>query len=153
MKSLSMVKRLAVAAVSAAALAGPVTAAHALQFNAGDVVLTVYGNGTEYAANIGTLSNLINNGVNIDLSAQIATLQVGGNPLRYTVASYNGSACSSRSGSLFVIFSYNLIRSARHLPQLPERLGQCPRNCGGCSDPLSGCRPLVLHLEHEYSRE
>lgn len=93
MKSLSMVKRLAVAAVAAAALIGPVTSAHALQFNEGDVVLTVYGNATEYAANIGTVSNMLTNGVNIDLSSVIGALQgTPFNPLRYTVVSYTGGS-------------------------------------------------------------
>src|SRR5262245_38359545 len=91
MKSLSIVKRLAVAGVAAAALAGSVTAAHALQFNQGDVVLAVYGNNTEYAANIGTLSNLLTNGVNHDLSGVISQLQVGGNPLLYTLVAYQGA--------------------------------------------------------------
>jgi hypothetical protein len=86
-----MGNRLAVAAVAAAALAGPVTAAHALQFNAGDLVLAVYGNGTEYVADLGTISNVVSNGVNLDLSSILGT--VGGtNTIKYTVFGYNGTA-------------------------------------------------------------
>ncbi|HXC67328.1 MAG TPA: hypothetical protein VN638_07905 [Nitrospiraceae bacterium] len=92
MKYLLTVKRLAVAAVAAAALAGPVTAAHALQFSQGDAVLAVYGNGTEYVANIGTISNVLTNGVDVDLSSFLSTVGAGGNTIKYTVAGYSGTA-------------------------------------------------------------
>jgi hypothetical protein len=92
MKCLSMGKRLAVAAVAAAALAGPVTAAHALQFNTGDMVLAVYGNGTEYVSNLGTISNALSNGVDVDLSSILGTVGAGGNTIKYTVFGWSGSA-------------------------------------------------------------
>ena len=91
MKSLSMGKRLAVAAVAAAALAGPVTAAHALQFSTGDAVLAVYGNGTEYVSNIGTISNLLTNGADINLSSILSSVG-GANTIKYTVFGYSGTA-------------------------------------------------------------
>ena len=86
MKSLSIVKRLAVAAVAAAALAGPVTAAHALQFSAGDAVLAVYGNGTEYVKNLGTISSVLSSGVDVNLNTGGILAAVGGvNGIKYTV--------------------------------------------------------------------
>ena len=96
MKSLSIVKRLAVAAVAAAALAGPVTAAHALQFSAGDAVLAVYGNGTEYVKNLGTISNLIANGVDVDLNLGGVLTAIGPtSSLKYTVFGFTGSGLTA----------------------------------------------------------
>jgi hypothetical protein len=96
MKGLSMVKRLTVAAVAAAALAGPATAAHALQFASGDLVLAVYGNGTEYVANLGTISNVLSKGVDVNLGSILTTITPGGvagaNPIKYTVFGYSGTA-------------------------------------------------------------
>jgi hypothetical protein len=91
MKGLSVLKRLAVGAVATAALAGSVTAAHALQFNAGDLVLAVYGNGTEYVSNLGTISNVVNNGVNVDLTGVLGSLG-GANTIKYTVFGYSGTS-------------------------------------------------------------
>ena len=91
MKCLPMVKRLAVASVAAAALAGPVTAAHALQFSTGDTVLAVYGNSTEYVTNLGSFSNLVTNGVNLDLTSVLGTVGAGGNTIKYTIFGYSGS--------------------------------------------------------------
>jgi hypothetical protein len=90
MNSLSIVKRLAVAAVAATALAGPVTAAHALQFNQGDAVLAVYGNTQEYVANLGSISNLITNGVDHNLSGVLTTIGPTSS-LKYTVFGYQGT--------------------------------------------------------------
>jgi hypothetical protein len=91
MKCLSIGKRLAFAAVAAAALAGPVTAAHALQFSQGDAVLAVYGNATEYVANLGSFSSLVSTGADIDLSSILGTVGAGGNPIKYTLAGYSGT--------------------------------------------------------------
>jgi len=88
MKSLSMVKRVMVGAVAAAALAGPVTAAHALQFSQGDAVLAVYGNGTEYLANLGTISNLETNGASLNLSSILSSVG-GSNPIQYTIFGFS----------------------------------------------------------------
>lgn len=89
MKCSSIVKRLAVAAAAAAALAGPVTSAHALQFSAGDAVLAVYGNGTEYVQNLGSFSNLVTNGLTLDLSTIMSQVSAGGNPINFAIAGYN----------------------------------------------------------------
>jgi hypothetical protein len=84
-----MVKKLAVAAVAAASLAGPVTSAHALQFSPGDAVLSVYGNGVEYVRNLGSYQNLISNGLTLDLSSILSQVSPGGNPLAYAIAGFN----------------------------------------------------------------
>ncbi|MDZ4853635.1 MAG: hypothetical protein SGJ26_02035, partial [Nitrospirota bacterium] len=91
MKCVSMAKKLAVAAVAAAALAGPVTSAHALQFSAGDAVLAVYGNGTEYAQNLGSMSSLITTGLTLDLSSIMGQVSAGGNPVAFAIAGYNSN--------------------------------------------------------------
>jgi hypothetical protein len=91
MKCGSIVKRLAVAAVAAAALAGPVTSAHALQFSSGDAVLAVYGNGTEYVRNLGTISNIINNGLTLDLSSIMSQVSAGGLPVKFAIGGFNSS--------------------------------------------------------------
>ena len=92
MKCVSIVKRLAVATIAAAALAGPVTAAHALQFSQGDAVLAVYGNSTEYVTNLGSYSNLISTGLNLDLSNILGQVSAGGGPVKYTVFGATGAA-------------------------------------------------------------
>lgn len=91
MKSLSVVKRLAVATVAAAALAAPVTAAHALQFGVGDAVLVLYGNNTEYVQNLGSFSSLVTTGADIDLSAILASVG-GANTIKYTVVGDTASS-------------------------------------------------------------
>jgi hypothetical protein len=93
MKSLSIVKRFAVVAVAAAALAGPATAAHALQFNSGDLVLAVYGNGTEYVKNLGTISSVLSSGVDVNLNTGGVLTAIGPtSSLKYTVFGYQGTA-------------------------------------------------------------
>jgi hypothetical protein len=98
MKGLSIVKRFAVAAVAAAALAGPVTAAHALQFSSGDAVLAVYGNSTEYVANLGSMSTLLSSGANIDLTSILGSIGPTSS-LKYTIVGYNGSTITFGDGS------------------------------------------------------
>lgn len=90
MKCPSMIKRLAVAAVAAASLAGSVTAAHALQFNTGDAVLVVYGNNTEYAQNLGSFSTLLSNGIDLDLSSFLPSVG-GANTVKYTIVGSTAS--------------------------------------------------------------
>lgn len=84
MKCLSIVKRLAVAVVAAAALTGPVTAAQALQFNVGDAVLVLYGNNTEYVQNLGSFSTLASTGIDLDLSSIMSSVG-GANTIKYTL--------------------------------------------------------------------
>jgi hypothetical protein len=91
MKCPSMVTRLVVATIATAALAGPVTSAHALQFTTGDAVLAVYGNGTEYVQNLGTMTNLVTNGLTLNLSNIMSQISAGGNPLSYAIIGYNSN--------------------------------------------------------------
>ncbi len=95
MKCLSIGKRLSIAAVAAAALAGPVTAAHAALFNVGDAVLVLYGNNTEYYQDLGNMNTLLSTGVDLNLSSIINTNSPGGagptsTPLKYTLVGYTG---------------------------------------------------------------
>jgi hypothetical protein len=86
MKSLSIVKRLAVAAVAAAALTGSVTAAHALTFNTGDAVLVIYGNDNQGYVNLGNWNTLKTTGASINVSSILGAAGVSGaNPIEYTV--------------------------------------------------------------------
>ena len=77
----------AVAAVLAvAALAGPLTAAHALQFGTGDAVLVLYGNNTEYVQNLGNFSTLLSTGTDINLSTILGNSNVASpNTIQYTI--------------------------------------------------------------------
>jgi hypothetical protein len=94
MKRLSIGKRLAVAAVAAAALIGPVTSVQAMTFNVGDAVLTVYGNGTEYSTDLGNFSTLLSTGVDLNLSSFLSqnspTGVNGANTIKYTLVGYTG---------------------------------------------------------------
>jgi hypothetical protein len=92
MKCASTVKSLAVAAIAAAALAGPVTAAHAVTIGQGDAILAVYGNGTEYVRNLGSYSNVISNGLNLDLSSILSQVSAGGGQVKYTLFGATGPA-------------------------------------------------------------
>ena len=70
--------------MAAAAMTGPLTAAHALQFNTGDAVLVLYGNNTEYVQNLGSFSTLVSSGIDLNLSSIMSS--VGGtNPIKYTL--------------------------------------------------------------------
>lgn len=104
MKCVSIVKRLAVATVAAAALAGPVTAAHALQFSQGDAILAVYGNGTEYVQNLGSYSTLLSNGLTLNLSGILGQVTPGGNPLQ--IALFGSSGNEIFFGDKFALSSW-----------------------------------------------
>lgn len=84
MKCLSIVKRLAVAGVAAAALTGPVTGAQALQFGSGDAVLALYGNNTEYVQNLGSFTTLLSTGIDLNLSSILSSVG-GANPIEYAL--------------------------------------------------------------------
>jgi hypothetical protein len=92
MKCGSTAKRLVLATVAAAALVGSVTAAHAVQIAQGDAVLAVYGNGTEYVRNLGSYSNLISTGLNLDLSSILGQVSAGGLPVKYTIVGATDTA-------------------------------------------------------------
>src|SRR5262245_19444954 len=85
MKLTALKQTLAVfAATATLAFAGLSGEAQALTFNAGDAVLVLYGNGTEYYRNIGPISNLGTlSPFTID-SAFMSQLG-GGNPIQYTI--------------------------------------------------------------------
>ncbi len=86
MRYLSTVKRLAVAAVAAAALTGSVTAAHAMTFNTGDAVLVIYGNDNQGYLNLGNWESLKTNGASINVSSILSATGVSGlNTIEYTI--------------------------------------------------------------------
>jgi len=93
MESLSAVKRMAVAAVAAAALTSPLTAAQALEFNAGDAVLVVYGNGTEYYRDLGAASTLLaSSPTSFTIDSSFLSQLGGGSPIKYTI--FGGNAAN-----------------------------------------------------------
>lgn len=118
MKCLSIVKRVAVATVAAAALAGPVTAAHALQFSPGDAVLSVYGNGTEYSQNLGSYQSLITNGANIDLSNIMSQVSAGGNQVLYAIAGFNNGNIDTFFGSRSDISMWTAQNKSQYQPNV-----------------------------------
>ncbi len=144
MKCGSIVKRLAVAAVAAAALAGPVTTAHALQFGQGDAVLAVYGNGTEYVRNLGSFSSLISNGLTLDLSSIVGSIG-GANPVQ--VALFGATDAEGFFGNKFPLTSFsNSQKNQANVNQLQGNLGgwsnsllavSDARNLFPSTDPLS----------------
>ena len=89
MKSLSIGKRVTIAALAAVALAGPVTAAHAFQITQDEAYLVVYGNGKEYSQDIGSIATVLA-GANIDLNPFLATIG-GSTTLKYTLVGYSGT--------------------------------------------------------------
>ena len=121
MKCVSIVKRLAVATIAAAALAGPVTAAHALQFGQGDAVLAVYGNGTEYVQNLGSFSSLISNGLTLDLSSIVGSIG-GANPVQ--VALFGATDAEGFFGDKFPLTGFsNTQKNQVNVNQLQGNLG------------------------------
>lgn len=86
----SAIKRAVMASVLAiaTAVAGQ---AQALQFNAGEAVLVLYGNGTEYYKNLGSLSSLTA-GQNFEIGSSIISQLGGGSPIEYTIL--GGSAAN-----------------------------------------------------------
>ena len=113
MKYQSMMKRLAVVAVAAAALTGSVTAAQALQFNSGDAVLTVYGNNTEYAVNLGSFSTLLSTGIDLDLSSFLPLIG-GSNTLKYTIV--GNTASTIFFGDTFAASAWTATQKNQVLP-------------------------------------
>lgn len=105
MKVLSLMKRATIAAVAAAALIGPVTAAQALQFSAGDAVLVLYGNGTEYYRNLGTLANLSSpGGSSFTINSSFMSQLGGVAPIEFTIlggtaANFGAAPTSTFEGS------------------------------------------------------
>ncbi|MDN5940806.1 MAG: hypothetical protein L0H94_02895 [Nitrospira sp.] len=142
MKGLSMVKRVAVATVAAAALVGPVTAAHAVLIpeNQGDAILAVYGNTTEYVRNLGSYQDLITNGLNLDLSSIMSQVSAGGAQVKYTLfGSTYLPAAESFFGSKFALSEWtsadNLNFDDTVLPQVLVVWGGQLANAGQTADP------------------
>lgn len=102
MKQLSQkLKRTAVALVTAVALAGgsPAGEAYAFNFNPGDLVLAMYGNGTEWLQNLGTINAqtaITNNQFNVSTGFAAAG---GVNQVKYALVGYQTDFTTMVSGS------------------------------------------------------
>lgn len=60
--------------------------AQAFTFGDGDIVVAIYGNNTEALIDLGNFNSLLTSpSITRDLSSQLATASVGGNPVKYTV--------------------------------------------------------------------
>lgn len=117
MRYLSLVKRLAIAAVTAAALTGSVTAAHALTFNTGDAVLVIYGNDNQGYLNLGNWESLKANGASIDVSGILSAAGVSGvNPIEYTVLGNNGGLTPMWFGNSVDISTWSTTQKNQVLP-------------------------------------
>lgn len=100
MQAQSFMKLAVGAAMTVAALAGPVTSAKAMTFNTGDAVLIVYGNATEYNVNLSqatgeSMAQMLSTGVDFDVSSILSNSAVNGGasgfPLKYALVSYTGT--------------------------------------------------------------
>jgi len=90
---LTALKRTAavLAATTTLAFAGLSGEAQALTFNAGDAVLVLYGNGTEYYRNLGSISNLASGGVSPFTIDSSFMSQLGAtNTIQYTIVGVVG---------------------------------------------------------------
>ena len=96
--------------LAVAGLGGMTQQAQALTFGAGDAVLVLYGNNTEYVKNLGSFSSLLSTGIDLDLSGVIGQLTpngVGGaNPIEYTIVG-NNSATSIFFGNSFAASTWS----------------------------------------------
>lgn len=91
----SMIKRTVMASALAAltAVAGMTGQAQAMQFNAGDAVLVIYGNGTEYYQNLGSEALMLSNGTtNVSINQSIMSQLGGGSTIKYAV--FGGNAAN-----------------------------------------------------------
>ncbi|OAI49802.1 hypothetical protein AYO43_00030 [Nitrospira sp. SCGC AG-212-E16] len=93
---------MAVAGVAAAALASPLTAAQALEFNVGDAVLVVYGNGTEYYRDLGAESTLLSNpSTTLTIDSSFMSQLGGASPIKYTIFGGNAANFGATPTSTF----------------------------------------------------
>ena len=81
-------------------LVGVAQQAQALQFNAGDAVLVLYGNGTEYYRNLGSAS-LLQAGANITINSSFMSQLGGANPIEYTILGGNAANFGALPTSTF----------------------------------------------------
>ncbi len=84
----SMVTAIAVALASIGGITAP---AQAVEFNAGDAVLVLYGNNTEYYHNLGSMNTLATAGINLTLSPSVMSAVGGTNAIEYTIVGITGS--------------------------------------------------------------
>jgi len=75
--------------------------AQALQFSAGDAVLVLYGNGTEYYKNLGSVSSLVSGGANVTIDQSIMSQLGGSNSIEYTVIGGNAANFAALPTSTF----------------------------------------------------
>jgi len=75
--------------------------AQALQFNASDAVLVLYGNGTEYYRNLGAVSSLVSGGANVTIDQSIMSQLGGVAPIEYTILGGNAANFGALPTSLF----------------------------------------------------
>ncbi len=75
--------------------------AQALQFSAGDAVLVLYGNGTEYYRNLGSVSSLVSGGANVTIDQSIMTQLGGAAPIEYAILGGNAADFGATPTSTF----------------------------------------------------
>jgi len=75
--------------------------AQALQFNASDAVLVLYGNGTEYYRNLGAVSSLVSGGANVTIDQSIMSQLGGEAPIEYTIIGGNAANFGAMPTSTF----------------------------------------------------
>jgi len=75
--------------------------AQALQFSAGDAVLVLYGNATEYYKNLGSVSSLVSGGANVSIDQSIMSQLGGSSPIEYTVVGGNAANFGALPTSTF----------------------------------------------------
>jgi hypothetical protein len=75
--------------------------AQALQFNASDAVLVLYGNGTEYYRNLGAVSSLVSGGANVTIDQSIMSQLGGAAPIEYTILGGNAANFGALPTSTF----------------------------------------------------
>lgn len=91
MKFSSILKRTAMAAVTAASLASVVTPAEAIVLTEQNAYLIVYGNNKEGYKDLGSWNNLRDNGGSFDVSAILNSAGITGtNPVEYTIIGFGG---------------------------------------------------------------
>ena len=111
----STFKAMVIAAMLAlGGLVGIAQQAQALQYNAGDAVLVIYGNGTEYYRNLGSASTLQSSGANITINQSFMSQLGGANQIEYTIlggnaANFGALPTSTFEGSLIPSTNISLL--------------------------------------------
>ena len=89
-RSATMKALVAAIAVALAGVGGFTAPAQAVQFSAGDAVLVLYGNNTEYYHNLGNANTVFSSGTSLNLSSVMSAVG-GALPVEYTIVGINGS--------------------------------------------------------------